>query len=175
VCAHREEFASHLIALGQSRRPEPTMTQKVLGENLNAGMDKSTDHSMMIEVAAYIPSNQWRPDIEKYITCTSDGVVHLWSSAGQPLKTSVTLTGASSYVLCTAPFSKFNVVAIGSNDHKIRFFSFEPRLRLGTCHLGIWISSRAHDASVCARRPRVRLWQLPSDGRALLHRPGENK
>lgn len=85
---------------------------------------------MMIEVAAYIPSNQWRPDIEKYITCTSDGVVRLWSSTGQPLKTSVTLTGASAYVLCAAPFSKYNVVAIASNDHKIRFFSFEPRLRL---------------------------------------------
>ena len=120
-----------MIAIQQSRRPEATTTiQKVLGENLNAGLDKSTDHSMMIEVAAYIPSNQWRPDIEKYITCTSDGLVHLWSSTGQPLKTSVTLSGASAYVLCTAPFSKFNVVAISSNDHKIRFFSFEPRLRL---------------------------------------------
>jgi WD40 repeat protein len=119
-----------LIALGQSRRPEPTTTQKVLGENLNIGLDKTSDHAMMIEVAAYIPSNQWRPDIEKYITCTLDGVVRLWSSAGQPLKTTMTLTGASAYVLCAAPLSKYNVVAIASNDHKIRFFSFEPRLRL---------------------------------------------
>jgi hypothetical protein len=172
----REEFATHIIALGQSRRPEPATTQKVFAENLNAGLDKSTDHSMMIEVAAHIPSNEWRPDIEKYITCTSDGMVRIWTSTGQPLKSTASLTGASAYVLATAPFSKYNVVAISSNDHKLRFFSFEPRLRLdleydcGDCHAMAVHCFAVHvKANDTADRTNLIAYLVWGDDRGRLH------
>ena len=94
-------------------------------------MDRAIDHSMVIEVAAFVQANQWRPDVERYVTCTRDGVVRLWSgSDGHPLKTSWTLQGPSAYVLAAKALLKHNVVAISSNDRKMRFFSFEPRFRL---------------------------------------------
>jgi WD40 repeat protein len=106
---------------------------QILEHLINPKVPHEFMHTRTISAVAMVRSNQWRPGADKYVTFSKDGPINVWTGVqGMPQKQEhpFALRGAATFVLSAHALTMHNVVAVASNDERVRFYGFEPRFKL---------------------------------------------